>query len=136
MENIFSKLTGRMRLFPGASEEELKNLSCLLPYPLPDDFLSFLKFSNGAFGMIGKYYLEICKAEDILKINKEYLVQYYIPELIIFGTDGGGEGYGFDYREKKTIVVDVPFIGMEWNLARKKGDSFFDFMQKINNDIL
>jgi hypothetical protein len=81
--------------------------------------------------MIGNNYLEISKAEYIVSLNEVYSVKLYAPGLILFGTDGGGEGYGFDYREIDPIVVDIPFVGMDWKYARKRGKTFLDFLQNL-----
>lgn len=125
-------LTKRMKLAPGANDAQLKILTESLPMSLPPDFISFLKFSNGAVGMLGDNYLEICQAEDIISLNEDYSVRMYAPGLILFGTDGGGEGYGFDYRGVDPIVVDIPFVGMNWNEARKKGSNFMEFLLYLN----
>jgi hypothetical protein len=132
MEDMFSMLTKRMKLSSGVNDAQLKILTTSLPISLPPDFISFLKFSNGAVGMIGNNYLEICKAEDIISLNEDYSVKLYAPGLILFGTDGGGEGYGFDYRGVDPIVVDIPFVGMSWNEARKKGDNFLEFLLNLS----
>lgn len=89
MEIVFSSLTSKMKLNPGVSDSQLLELSSSLTHPLPEDFISFLKFSNGAIGMIGINYLEIVKAEELLTFNKDYSVESDAPGLFIFGTDGG-----------------------------------------------
>lgn len=132
MEELFSTLTKKMTIYVGANEDQISSLNSSFSKPLPIDFLSFLKFSNGAVGMIGPNYLEICKAEDISKLNEDYVVDTYAPGLILFGTDGGGEGYGFDYRGNDPIVVEIPFVGMDWKEARKKGDTFLDFLKNLS----
>ncbi|OJX39880.1 MAG: hypothetical protein BGO78_13985 [Chloroflexi bacterium 44-23] len=131
METIFFRLTNEMRLNPGVNDSQLKTLSLSLTHPLPDDFISFMKFSNGAIGMMGINYLEIVKAEELIPFNRDYSVESDAPGLFIFGTDGGGEAYGFDFREQDPVVVEVPFIGMDWEVAIRKGDNFLDFLQKL-----
>jgi hypothetical protein len=134
METDFSMLTCKMKLNPGVSDSQLLDLSSSLTHPLPKDFISFLKFSNGAIGMIGINYLEIVQAEELIPFNKDYSVELNAPGLFIFGTDGGGEAYGFDYREQDPVVVEVPFIGMEWDVAIRKGDNFHNFLEKLKID--
>ena len=129
MEAAFSKLTKGMSLSSGISKEELKILSSSLPFPLPDDYVNFLFFSNGAEGDIGNNYLAIWRIEDLVSRNKACSVESCVLGLFLFGSDGGGEAYGFDYRGEKTIIVNVPFIGMNWKTAIKKGDNFLDFLK-------
>lgn len=33
--------------------------------------------------------------------NEEYQVRQYAPGVILFGSDGGGEAYGFDIYEQR-----------------------------------
>jgi hypothetical protein len=133
MEAIFSIFFSKMSLASGISEEELDKLILSLPFSLPNDFIDFLRFSNGAEGDIGNNYLVIWRAEDLVPFNKSYSVNLNAPGLFLFGSDGGGEGFGFDYRAGKLIVVDIPFVGMDWKLARKKGNNFMDFLRNLKN---
>ena len=132
MEAIFSALTQEMRLNPGIKDDQIIQVTLSLIHPLPKEFRSFLKFSNGAVGMIGEHYLEIVKAEDLADFNSVHFVPIDAPGLLIFGTDGGLEAYGFDYRKLEPTVVMVPFIGMEWDQAIEKGNNFLDFLQKLS----
>jgi hypothetical protein len=132
MENIFTQLTKRMSWFPGVSEEELNKLCSALSFPLPSDYIDFLKFSNGANGFIGDNFLQIWRAEDLRPLNEGYSVKLDTQSLFLFGSDGGGEGYGFDYRKKDLAVVMVPFIPLEWEYAIKKGNGFLDFLQQLS----
>jgi hypothetical protein len=112
METIFS-ITNTMRWNPGVSDGQLLKLSSSLPYPLPKDFISFLKFSNGAMGMIGLNYLEIVKAEELISFNQDYSVESDAPGLSIFGTDGGGEAYALITEGK--ILWLWKFLSSAWN---------------------
>lgn len=134
MNITFSVLTKEMKLNPGISEDRLEQIITSLPYPLPDDFIAFLKFSNGGRGMVGKHYLLIEKAEELLKFNNDYHVPIDAPGLFIFGTNGGGEAYGFDLRNQDYTVVMIPFIGMEWDQAIMKGKTFSDFLEHLFNE--
>ena len=51
-------------------------------------------------------------------------VSEFAPGLILFGSDGGGEAYAFDVREAVPIIVEVPFIGMGGDEAKRCGASF------------
>jgi len=121
-----------MKLSKGAREDQIIELISTMKYPFPPDYVSFLKFSNGAIGRIGHNYLEICKVEEIIQLNEDYSVKLYAPGLILFGTDGGGEGYGFDFRGHDPVVVEIPFIGMDWKEARTKGENFLVFLENLD----
>jgi hypothetical protein len=132
VETIFAVLTKGMKLFPGITDDKLAEITDSLPYHLPKEFTSFLKFSNGVRGMIGHQYLVIVKAEELLGLNNDNSVQIYAPKLLVFGTNGAGEAFGFDYRNNKLKVVMVPLIGLEWAQAIIKGDNFLDFLENLH----
>lgn len=91
---------------------------------LPADYVQFLQEHNGGEGFIGDNYLILWRAEEIPQFNREYEVDKYAPGIILFGSDGGGEGYGFDSREKGMPIVRVPFIGMDLKYATVVASSF------------
>jgi hypothetical protein len=132
MNDIFSKLTKGMTLFPGVSEEEINIASSSISYLFPDDYKKFFKFSNGARGIVGNNFLQIWPLENIRSYNEKFSVDLYTPGLLLFGSNGGGEGYGFDYRGKAIVVVMVPYVDLDWEYAIKKGDSFIDFLERLN----
>lgn len=78
-----------------------------LPFRLPEDYLSFLKFSNGIiisgdelFGISNKQF-DIIKAYDI----EHNEVEYPMPKFIVpFAPDGGGSYYCFDTSDNNKIV--------------------------------
>jgi hypothetical protein len=70
---------------------------------LPVNYVSFLMEMNGGEGSIGSSYLILWPAEEIVEINEAYNVSDWAPGVVIFGSDGGGEAYGFDFNsEEKT----------------------------------
>jgi len=90
-----------------------------------------LKKTNGGEGFIGENYLILWGVEELVQFNNEYEVQDYAPGLVLFGSDGGGEGYAFDTRKTPTSIVQVPFIGMDLMYARPRADSFSEFITKL-----
>ena len=62
----------------------------------PEDYLEFLKWSNGGEGYIGENYISFWKVEDLEVLNREYQIQTYLSKGYLgIGTDGGGICYGF-----------------------------------------
>jgi hypothetical protein len=99
---------------------------------LPEDYVRFLKHANGGEGFVGKGYAILWPVDELASMNRSYEVQEYAPGLLIFGSDGGGEAYGFDTRTSDWIVVQVPFVGMTWSLARPRGASFIAFLKNLS----
>ena len=101
------------QLDPPADPSVVDGLSSRLGVALPRDYLDFLRQHNGGEGFVGGHYIVFWKAEELADFNREYEVGKYAPGILLFGSNGGGEGYGFDTRSAAMPIVRVPFIGME-----------------------
>jgi hypothetical protein len=96
---------------------------------LPQDYLDFRKGHDEGF--VGNEYLMLWKPEELPTINLEYQADRYVPGMILFGSNGGGEAYGFDTRQNDFSVVMVPFIGMEWKAAIPMGATFSELIERL-----
>src|SRR5258708_17677217 len=112
----------------GHSTESLGALQNELLTQLPRGFAEFLLHSNRAEGAICKGYVILWCAERIAKLNEAYAVQEFAPGLLLFGTDGGNMGYGFDIRSDSTTVVETPLVGMDWSETRTVASDFAEFL--------
>lgn len=120
-----------MQFNMGVSEDCLRNIESSLAWSLPLDYVNFLRSHDGGEGFIGDNYLILWKAEELIVFNYEYEVEQYAPGIFLFGTNGGGDGYGFDVRDEAMPVVRVPFIGMDLRYARLVSMSFCDFINTL-----
>jgi len=118
-------------LNPPASEEAIRSAASALGISLPSDYAEFLRRHNGGGGFAGNNSVILFKAEELKPFNDAYQLSEYAPGLILFGSNGGGEGYAFDTREGAMSVVRVPFIGMELRYARPIGKSFTDMLCQL-----
>lgn len=98
---------------------------------LPGDYVDFLKIADGGEGFVGKSYVILWGVGDLVSLNQGYEVENYAPGLLIFGSDGGGEAFGFDTRTPEWPIVQVPFVGMAWELARPISASFTRFLEHL-----
>jgi hypothetical protein len=121
------------RLNPPADPVVVEGLSSSLGAALPNDYLDFLRQHNGGEGFIGDDYFIFWKAEELADFNREYGIEQYAPGILLFGSDGGGEGYGFDTQSAALPVVRVPFIGMERRYATPVAKDFPDLFAKLGN---
>jgi hypothetical protein len=71
-------------------------------------------------------------AEELVPLNEAYQVQKFVPGLLLFGSDGGGEAFGFDTRAGDWPIVQVPFVGMGWDVAWPMGTSFNEFLRNLS----
>lgn len=115
----------------GAKESAITDAETALQCSLPLDYKEFLEKINGGEGFIGENYLILWTAEELAQFNRDYQVEDYAPGLILFGSDGGGEGYAFDTRIAPMSIVQVPFIGMNLAYARAMAPSFSEFITTL-----
>jgi hypothetical protein len=114
-----------------ATAEQIAAVERNLSKSLPHDFQKFLQLTNGGEGMIGENYVMLWSAEELGKYNDSYQVNEYAPGLLLFGSDGGGEGYAFDTRISPPTVVMVPFVGMSLKYAKPVAPTFSAFLKKL-----
>jgi hypothetical protein len=101
---------------------------------LPHEYVEFLTSAGGGEGLIGEtVYVILWGADELRRLNEAYEVQRYAPGLLVFGSNGGGEAYGFDTRSPDWHVVEVPLVGMTWDLAKPMGATFLSFLGNLYN---
>ena len=117
----------------GAKEKTLEAVEKSFRLSLPYDYKEFIAQFNGGEGFFGEKqeYLVLWAAEELFQFNKEYEVQVYAPGLLLFGGNGGGEGFAFDTRKKEFSIVMVPLIGMELQYANPIAKNFTEFLSKL-----
>ena len=114
-----------------ANPDVVEQLPSELGVALPSDYLDFLRQHNGGEGFVGDNYIIFWKAEELADFNREYEVEKYAPGIFLFGSSGGGEGYGFDTQSAAMPIVCVPFIGMERCYAEPVAKDFADLFDKL-----
>ena len=116
---------------PGASTFCIQECEENLGRKLPAEYVEFLKTIEGGEGFIGNSYLILWRVDEIAPLNRSYEVEKDAPGFLAFGSDGGGEAYGFDMRDEACRIVQIPFIGMSWNEAQPMGESFSAFLEQL-----
>ena len=97
----------------------------------PEDYLEFLKWSNGGEGYIGKNYVSLWKVEDLEVLNREYQIQTYLSKGYLgIGTDGGGICYGF-CLEKQFAIFKCPLGDLDINEITIVANSIKDFFCNV-----
>jgi len=129
------KILDQLRQNEPASAASIQLLLESCGIDLPDDYLEFLKLSNGAAGTLpNSYHLILWPAERLVERNRAYEVQEYAPGIFIFGSSGGGEAYGFDARSSMD-VIQVPFVGMDLSDVEHLAPSFTQFLISLGKGL-
>lgn len=129
MSNEISSLLSEFAANEGASKADLQAVGEQFA-DLPSAYLEFMQERDGGEGFIGENYCILWRLAELRQLNLEYEVDKYAPGLTLFGSSGGGEGFGFDSQAPGAVVV-VPFVGMERSAVRKIAASFPDFINAL-----
>lgn len=94
----------------------------------PDDYAAFMRTTDGGEGMVGDNYVAFWSASELVEYNRGYVAEY-APNLVIFGSDGGGEAFAFDRSTQPPSIVMVPFIGLDSPVPQCQ--TFSDFIARL-----
>lgn len=123
----------QLELRPPATASTIAMAEDQLGAKLPEQYVRFLEFTDGGEGFIGENaYAMLWGVEELGSMNQAYEVEKYLPGLLLFGSDGAGEAYGFDTRNPEWPIVQVPFVGMAWDVAWPMGTSFNEFLKRLS----
>lgn len=122
----------RFNKHPAATKGQIAAFSAVSGLTLPQDYTAFLKQANGGEGLVGpNAYLILFAVDELASLNKAYQVEDYVPGLLIFGSDGGGEAFAFNARDAMR-VVRVPFVGMDPSTVEPLADCFTAFIEYLS----
>jgi hypothetical protein len=116
---------------PPASAEALRAAERAIGRTLPEDYKTFLLEHNGGDGFVGTGYVILWQAEELSKFKDGYEVSKYAPELLLFGSNGGGDGFAFDTRTSPYRVMQVPFVGMSRADEFRAAGSFTELLMRM-----
>ena len=123
--------TGYLKEFngnKGISDKELETLPIIKK--LPNDYIDFLKLSNGGEGFIGNEYIILYKIEELEGINNDYEILEFDSDLLIIGSNGGSEAIALDFIDNKTKYVLIPFL-FDRNDIIELGEDFRSFLEGL-----
>ncbi len=134
--NDLHRLTTNTHWYPQApaSRTALGTLIATCGVTLPDEYVSFLAFSNGGAGELGVEpgWFSLWPAEEVVTLNQAYGIPEWLPGFFGFGSNGGGELLAFDTRNLPPWkVVMVPFIVLDEKEAVIVTNQFATFVNAI-----
>ncbi len=99
---------------------------------LPEDYVAFLRVSDGGEGWIGNHFIEISGLSQAMDTTKGFAE--FIPDLFFFGSDGAEAGFAFDMRDAAKAVVITHFEELDMNGVVRLADSFTKFLQFLRDE--
>jgi SMI1/KNR4 family protein SUKH-1 len=126
-----------VRLAPeGASEERIEGVEEQMDCKLPRDVKAFLQRHDGGEGTIGprKRPIELWSIERIRAECDAQEITRAVPGLVLFGSDGGSEGYGFLPRLERGRYGRISFIAAGAHEFESLGDSLDELLRALAAD--
>jgi hypothetical protein len=116
-----------MQLAPqGAAKETLDAIA-----GVPPDLRTFLEQHDGGRGKVGNRPLILWSAEQIGREAQSQEVALATPGLLLFGTDGGAEGYGYLSRLRERRYGRIPLIAAGVHEFEGIADSLQGLLQAL-----
>ena len=95
---------------------------------LPEEYLTGVEEFGGREGFLGETYVRLYRLQELVTLNFAYEVPTFLPEVIVFGSNGGGEAFAF--RRRDSAVVQVPFLPMNGEYVEFKEINFVEFCRE------
>jgi len=118
---------------PSADLKMIQQIIKELNLDLPSEYLDLFSFMNGGEGFIGDNYCRLYAIEDLIPLNEAFLVKEFVPELFIFGSNGGGEAFAFNTKSSPFSILEIPFIPMDVKWAKLLGKTINEFFFHFSN---
>ena len=112
----------------GASPTSIKEIEKGLKTTLPEQYKTFLLWSNGGEGRWGNNYIYIWAIEDVITYNNDYGIKKYLSnDYLAFSMDGD-IGYAFYLPDNSIYKVD--FGDLDIDSIKYVASSFDEFLGK------
>jgi hypothetical protein len=126
-----------VRLAPeGVSDERIEEVEEQMDCKLPRDVKDFLGRHDGGEGTIGprKRPLELWSLERIRAECDAQEITRAVPGLVLFGSDGGSEGYGWLPRLERGRYGRISLLAAGAHEFESLGESFEDLLRALAED--
>ena len=98
---------------------------------LPPDLRDLLEKHDGGKGKVGNRPLVLWSAEQIAEEAQSQEVSLSTPGLLLFGTDGGAEGYGFLPRLRQGRYGRISLLAAGPHEFESLGDSLEELLEAL-----
>jgi len=130
MKISLEALSRQFDVAAAATRTEIEEVDRHFNYPFPADYKAFLQTTNGLEGEEKGYgYLVLWSTKELIELNTAYQVKEFVENVIIFGSDGAENAFGFDITSG--AIVKLPFIGMGHIPNEQVADTFEEFLSTI-----
>jgi hypothetical protein len=123
----------QLRLNSPASEGALADLVDNVGIPMPNDYIEFLRVSNGATGTGPDIFVNLKPAEEVLEATRAYGASEFWPGLVVIGGDGLGNIIAIDGRQRDPmrttyIVLDPVWLDPDSESCQHRSNTLRDVL--------
>jgi len=120
----------------GASDERIAQAEEQMECKLPQDAKPFLREHDGGEGTIGprKRPIELWSIDRIRAECEAQEVTRAVPGLVLFGSDGGSEGYGWLPRLERKRYGRISLLAAGAHEFESLADSFEELLRALAED--
>jgi SMI1 / KNR4 family (SUKH-1) len=126
-----------VRLEPeGAGDERIEQVEEQMDCKLPRDVKEFLREHDGGEGTVGarKRPLELWSIDRIRAECDAQEITRAVPGLVLFGSDGGSEGYGWLPRLERGKYGRISLLAAGAHEFESLGESFEELLRAVAAD--
>ena len=129
MLKLIRELGRDLELRPRASAKAIERAQADVGWVFPSEYIEFLRTTNGAVGMLASGdYVALARVEEIAEFNRGYEITTYCPEVVGFGSNGGGEAFVF--KKSDGVIAMLPLIGMSADVLLDVASTFSEFLRR------
>lgn len=134
MDMITQQLIDRLGYAkPGASDAAIDAAEAALGVRLPPIYRTLMRQATSAEGTVGGTYVSFWPVAELQSFNEDYQLPQYLPALVGFATDGGGQCYAIDYRttEEDPPIVRVPLGDLDEGSLVSLADNLDSWFRRL-----
>src|SRR5262245_10693385 len=124
-----SLLALRWRATPSGPFFEMTDPPAEFLQVLPEDYRAAVAEFGGREGFLGETYVRLYRLQELVALNAAYEVPSLLPEFIVFGSNGVGEAFAFPLGA--SAVIQVPFLPLAAEHAKRKAIDFTEFVRSL-----
>ncbi|MFJ4455292.1 SMI1/KNR4 family protein [Pseudomonas sp. NPDC089392] len=125
INNTIKAITSQWQAQPGALLREIDDLEKSIHKKLPNDYRSFLQWSNGGNCKFSNIYIDLWPAGLVEKLNQEYQISKYLGVSYVgIGTDGGSICIALDYTSTQPQICTFDLGDIDLSRVNQIGKTF------------
>ena len=119
----------------GATAPEIASAEAHFGVRFPPDYVALLLSTDGGGIEVADGIVEFWRVEKLVKLNTDYEIRLWLPELVAIGTDGGGKCYALRYDEPRVAptFVRVPLGDLDRESIVKVGTTVSEGLQLLRS---